>query len=244
MTQRRTSNPTQRQIARLYTLAGQAGLSHAEVIAQLRDAYGVESTKRLTLPQYEEFVAWIKGRIGARVSGDARHPAREGQIWQRAQVARMLDIEWPGLDGDLRDRLTDVLDDFRLYRSTGRISASVLRQTIQRIARFGPELVGQACDIWLSRYRERDERYFAGICRSLKRQAKKQGKQDERQQAMAEHRAAAEMEKYGWERVGRLPTGEPVFYAKTTGCTGYLRGDEMHSLTGEQKESIIRGPDN
>jgi len=238
-----TSNPTQRQIARLYTLAGQAELNHDEVIGQLRAAYGIQTTKGLTLLQYEEFCAWLQGRIGARSMGDAKPPAREGQIWQHAQVAKTLDIEWPGLGDGVREKLADVLDDFRLYRSSGRIAAGVLRQTIQRIARCGPELVEQACDVWLSRYRERNEAYFLGILRRLRRDAKSAGALGERATAMKERELAEEMERYGWAPVGRLPDGTRVFHAKSTGAYSAIRAGKWAAVTREEIASVIRGPD-
>jgi len=246
MTTTSTSAPTQRQIARLYTLAGQAGLGHDEVIGQLRAAYGIETTKRLTLLQYEEFCLWIQGRIGARRIGDGKAPAREGQLWRRAQVANLLDQEWigpPPLAADLRDRLIDVLDDFRLYRSTGRIGTSILRATIQQIGRHRIEIVAEACEIWLGHYRERNEQYFAGILRRLKRENKGKAKDDKRAAAMDEHRHATELEHYGWKPVGRLPDGRRVFHSDRTGRHCVMRGDETAGLTREEIKAIIRGPD-
>ena len=41
-------HPTQPQIAKLYTVAGQAGLDHAGVKDELFARYGIDSTKQLS----------------------------------------------------------------------------------------------------------------------------------------------------------------------------------------------------
>ena len=49
--------PTDRQISRLYALARNAGLSHADVTDELQSRYGVSSSRRLSPGQYEAYTA-------------------------------------------------------------------------------------------------------------------------------------------------------------------------------------------
>jgi hypothetical protein len=263
MAQTRTSNPSQAQIARLYTLAGKASLDHSAVIAQLRGAYNVESTRQLSLPQYEEFCLWIKGRIGARATGEGAPPAREGQLWQRAQVVRILDEELatmvPGgvpAPAEMREHLADVLDDFRLYRGTGRISAALLRALIQQIRRYHPSIITAACEVWLAHYRERNEAYFLGILRRIKRETKNQARtaqrRDTRETETADREREArqeklvrEMEANGWTRIGRMAGGEPVyqFASAIAPQICWVRGGYRRMLPPSQHDQIIRGLD-
>jgi len=174
------SNPTKRQIKRLYTLAGRAGLEHDEVLQQLQRAYSVSSSRDLTLAQYEDYCLHLEALAGLRYAGDGKSPeemaAAYPTVWKREQVDALLTEFWVNCLPQLRPRLLEVLNDFRLGRRDGRISRRILATTIEKIKLAPPAAISAALDVWLEKYRSgKDEHYFIGILRRKKRDADAEG---------------------------------------------------------------------
>ena len=182
--------PTQPQIAKLYTVAGQAGLDHAGVKDELFARYGLESTKQLSLRQFQEFLAFFKGMARAagrkppRSKDDPAHP----KCSSRGDCERLLRAEWPLVftqDPELAGCLVAAFDCFRLTRLSGKAAESILAASIQRLSRADLRDVRKAVAQYLVGHTTKPERYFEAMVRYRKRdrqtEERREAKKGERQ---------------------------------------------------------------
>jgi len=182
------------QITRLYTLATAAGLDREGVHAILLRRYGVESSKLLTLRQYEQLTAYLQGSIDAqqrppRSSADRvfHHP----RVHNREGIAKIFRAEWPALltrDPKLAADLIEVLDCVRLTRQSATISPRVVVSTIQKMMKPKPRLLAAAAATYLERYTQKDERYFLGILRGERWRERRRQRDEKQEHATAEQR--------------------------------------------------------
>jgi len=184
--------PTDRQIARLYTLAHRCGLGRTDVHEDLQIRYGVPSSKQLTPLQYEAYTTDLTRRCravaspppcsgrGARHSeataggvGDYRESAYTSaeQLRQFADAAIAFGKLWPREAND-QDAvaLAIILDDFRAHRVRDRkLSQRQLDRFVDLLAGFPLEIFRRAAAEWLAKYRTRGEKYFVGIMTGMMR---------------------------------------------------------------------------
>lgn len=173
--------PTDRQIARLYTLASRAGLTHAAVKSELDTRYGAASSRDLQDFQYEQYCTDLTRRhrptegtyrAGAYASLAHLHEYAQslvafGKLWRREATEQ---------DGKI---LAVVLDDFRNYRvRDARLSQRQLDTIVAKLAAFPLEIFRRAAAEWLAKHRDMNEKYFLGIMKGMT-------KDDARHQARA-----------------------------------------------------------
>jgi len=191
-------HPTDAHITRLYTLAAQAGLDHAGVKDELFARYGVDSTRDLSLRQYEQFTAFLEGMTWARCRAGSPNPAIKGpgKLNSRADCAALLRREWPELfprDEALAADLVEALDCWRLTRLSGTLGEGIASATIQQVGKADLRDVRRATAAYLTGYTTRNERYFLGMVRGAKRdrliierRQQRQAKNDQRKRSEAE----------------------------------------------------------
>jgi len=190
MTAHTRHHPTQPQIAKLYTVAGRAGLDHAGVKDELFARYGLESTKQLSLRQFQEFLAFFEGMARAagrkppRSKDDPAHP----KCSSRGDCERLLRAEWPLVftqDPELAGCLVAAFDCFRLTRLSGKAAESILAASIQRLSRADLRDVRKAVAQYLVGHTTKPERYFEAMVRYRKRdrqtEERREAKKGERQ---------------------------------------------------------------
>ena len=196
---RERSQPTAAQITRLYTLASRAGWKREAVHGEIMSRYGAESTKQLTTRQYEQFTAFLEGIIraqdqGPQSSADAafHHP----RVHDKRGAEGILAREWPALvtgEPTLAANIVEVLDCMRLWRKKGTISPRLLVVELQKMRRLPPDVLAAAVEIYLGGHTLKNEQYFFGIARRIKREieheknaAKRKDEIDKRKRAAAE----------------------------------------------------------
>ncbi len=165
--------PTDRQISRLYALARNAGLTHADVTDELQARYGVASSRGLSPAQYEAYTADLIRR-NTPVDGVYRDGAYSAphHLREFAAGCRQFGRLWPGAmtEGDVT-ALTILLDDWRRYRARTRaLSQRQMDGIVRMLGRYPIVVFRAAAAIWLERYRTgHDEKYFKAICEHLQR---------------------------------------------------------------------------
>ena len=173
------NHPTDAHITRLYTLATKAGLDHAGVKDELFARYGVDSSRDLSLRQYEQFTAFLEGMVRAKMRGcgEAKRRGGEeakgpGKLNSRADCAGLLQREWPEIfprDEALAADLVEALDCWRLTRLSGTLGEGIASATIQQVGKADLRDVRRATAAYLTGYTTRNERYFLGMVRGAKR---------------------------------------------------------------------------
>ena len=222
MTAQSRQHPTQPQIAKLYTVAGQAGLDHAGVKDELFARYGIDSTKQLSPRQFQEFLAFFEGMARAAgrkpptIKDDPAHP----KCSSRGDCERLLWSEWPMIftqDPDLAGCLVAAFDCFRLTRLSGKASEAILSATIQRLSRADLRDVRKAVGQYLVGHTTKPERYLEAMVRYRKRdrqtEERREAKKTERQR---EDRAG--IEQLVKEIINRA--GEPMRFGDRCACDG------------------------
>jgi len=170
--------PTNRQIARLYALAGRAGLARPDVHDELQGRYGVASSKLLQPWQYEGYTMDLQRR--ARPDEGSYRPgmyAAAEDLAEFAQSAVQFGRLWPneGATDDDALLLTHLLNDWRRYRTrTARLSQKQMDALLDKLNRVGLPVFRQAARIWLERYRTKNEDYFFGVCQHVVADARAQ----------------------------------------------------------------------
>jgi len=168
--------PTHPQLKRLFALARKAGLSPDDVKAVVADRYGHRSRRGLSDREYEELCRHLQDCAAGAAASSGRLKAGE--------LANLLEITaWLNAEGLPWDRLivteTDlvqaaqILEDFRRYRSYGRISIAQARKWLAWWGRRPISIWRRAAMIWLEHYRRLNERYFAGILRHVEADARR-----------------------------------------------------------------------
>ncbi len=161
--------PTDRQIARLYALGNHAGLNHAAVIAELADRYGVDSSKDLQPWQYEAYCTDLqrRQRPAAGPVKDSAYAAPD-DMYQVAVAAKTFGRLWQHMTDDDVTLLAHLLNDWRLYRSRDRrLSQRQIDALLVKLAAVPLPVFRRAATVWLERYRNRNEKYFFGICQHV-----------------------------------------------------------------------------
>jgi len=228
MTAQSRQHPTQKQITKLYTVAGQAGLDHAGVKDELFARYGLASTKDLSLRQFQEFLAFVEGM--ARAAGrkpptlkdDPAHP----KCSSRGDCERLLRSEWPLIftqDPDLAGLLVSACDYFRLTRLSGKVSQAILAAAIQTLAKADLRDIRAKVGAYLTGYTGKDERYFLGMVRQARHdrrlKERREAKQTERKR---EERAG--IDQVAKEVISRArladQAGEPMKLGEMCACEG------------------------
>jgi len=228
MTAHTRQHPTQPQITKLYTVAGQAGLDHAGVKDELFARYGLKSTKDLSLRQFEQFLVFFEGmarqaqRRPPTTKDDPAHP----KCSSRADCERLLRSEWPLIftqDPDLAGCLVSAFDCFRLTRLSGKAAESILAAVIQTLAKADLRDIRAKLGAYLTGYTNRNERYFLGMVRTarLDRRLKerREAKKGERQR---DERAG--IDQLAEEIISRArladQAGEPMKLGEICACDG------------------------
>ncbi len=222
MTAQSRQHPNQAQITKLYTVAGKAELDHAGVKAELHDRYGLESTKDLSLRQFQEFLVFCEGmaraagRKAPRTKDDPAHP----KCSSRGDCERLLRSEWPLVftqDEALAAGLVEALDCFRLTRLSARVADSMLAAAIQRLAKADLRDIRAKLGTYLTGYTNRDERYFLGMVRQARRdrqiEERREKKKTERQRE--DQAAVGQLAKEVIDRAG-----EPMRWRGGCACDG------------------------
>jgi hypothetical protein len=185
--------PTADQIKRLYTLATQAGLDHAAVKGELHARYGVDSSKDLSLRQYENFTAFLQGMAraaGRKVGSGFVKPAAPDKLHSLNDCGALLRAEWPEIferDQELAAELVQVLDCWRLLRGRGAMSKAIAATCIETIRKADFRDVHRTVTTYLTGYTTRNERYFLGILRGEAWRRKREDRKAQRQQADQKH---------------------------------------------------------
>jgi hypothetical protein len=174
-------HPTARQIGRLYNLARLCALDHDATKALLQEQYQVASSKDLTMYQYEAFTAELQRHAdtiarGRQLPPAAAHP-RDGMyasaehLREFAQGVKDFRRAWADdLTDDDVTVLAVILDKFRLYRSRDRkLSQAQLDEFLTSAGKFQLWVFRRACEIYLSSYTTKPERYFLGIMKNVVR---------------------------------------------------------------------------
>lgn len=173
--------PTSRQIARLYSLARNCALSHADVIAELQALYQVDSTKRLSAVQYEQYTTHLVRYSETLCAGHGLPPqaaaprpgmfASYGHLSEFADSVRTFGRLWPGqMTEDDALVLSLLLDKFRLYRTRDRkLSQRQLDQFVAKVGRFPVAVFRAAGAEYLAKHTRQPEAYFLGICKGMLR---------------------------------------------------------------------------
>ena len=222
MTAQSRQHPNQAQITKLYTVAGKAELDHAGVKDELFARYGLESTKQLSLRQFQEFLVFLEGmaraagRKAPRLKDDPAHP----KCSSRGDCERLLRSEWPLVftgDEALAGNLVLAMDCWRLTRLSGNASEAILAASIQRIAKADLRDIRAKLPAYLTGYTNRDERYFLGMVRQARRdrqlEERREKKKTERQR---EDRAG--IDQLAKEVIDRA--GEPMKLGDACACDG------------------------
>jgi hypothetical protein len=164
--------PNQRQIKRLYALSHAAGLTHAQVKAELLDRYGITSSKALRDFQYEDYCTDLIRRArpepGAYRDGAyASAPHLREYAFAAFEFGRL----WPGdMEHEDAQALTIILDDFRMHRVRDqKLSQRQLDNFIDHLAGFPVEVFRRAASEWLAKHRTQGEQYFIGIMKGMMR---------------------------------------------------------------------------
>ena len=165
--------PTQPQLARLFALARNAGLSADEVKQIVAERYGHASRKDLSDREYEELCIHLQEAGGSRAAASGRLKA--GELANEMEIRAFLQSEglpWSfPTELDLSHAVT-ILDDFRRYRASyKRLSIRDARRCLSTWGRYPLWVWRRSAEIWLSHYRTKNERYFAGILKHVVRDA-------------------------------------------------------------------------
>jgi len=220
MTAQSRQHPTQPQIAKLYTVAGRAGLDHAGVKDELFARYGIDSTKQLSLRQFQEFLAFFEGMARAAgrrppsIKDDPAHP----KCSSRGDCERLLRSEWPlvfSRDPAVAAGLVEAFDCFRLTRLSAKAAESMLAAAMQQLTKADLRDVRKAVAAYLTGYTTKPERYFLAMVRNAKRdrqlKERREAKKGERQR---EERAG--IDQLAKEIVDRA--GEPMKLGDRCAC--------------------------
>jgi len=182
--------PTQPQLKRLFALARNAGISPDDLKAIVADRYGHASRRDLSDAEYEDLCVHLQDAAGSRSQASGR--LRAGELANEMEILAFLQTEglpwakkgtpslssptsgekvWcplsspcpPCTELDFAHAVT-ILNDFRLYRSSyKRFSIRDARRCLATWGEYPLWVWRRAAEVWLSHYRTKNERYFAGI---------------------------------------------------------------------------------
>jgi len=215
-------HPTDRQIVRLYTLASKVRLDQAGVHAELLARYGVESTRELSLRQYEQFTSELERTIRMLDRGGTRRSpsTARGNLTKRAACERLLREEWPEIfdrDATLAASLVECLDCFRLTRLSGSMGDGPARNWAQKIQKAEQRDLRRTAAVYLERYTSKPERYFLVMLINARRDRMRQERRRQRHDQRGEaQRATAE----GMAQDVIDRAGEPILISDACACEG------------------------
>jgi len=198
------------------------GLDQAGVHAELLARYGVESTRELSLRQYEQFTSELERTIRMLDRGGARRSPStpRGNLTKRAACERLLREEWPEIfdrDATLAASLVECLDYFRLTRLSGSMGDGPARAWAQKIQKADQRDLRRTAAIYLERYTSKPERYFLVMLINARRDRMR----DERRRQRHDQQAAgqrATVEGMAQDVIDRA--GEPILIGGACACDG------------------------